>query len=173
MFHRITLIGFVGQAPQMRYTEEGTPVTNFSVATRQVVSKERVAACPQGWKESLNGKNWELTTWFRVTCWRNLAEAVNQYLEKGSQVFVEVLVRGFRQLAPARHPEPCGEFPVPAVEGLHPAGGASRYPFLGHHLAGGHRDVGDWRALVGVAQLRRLADETDKRNPVEHLTPPE
>ncbi len=56
MFHRITLIGFVGQEPQMRYTEDGTPVSNISVATRQVVSKERVAACPQGWKESLNGK---------------------------------------------------------------------------------------------------------------------
>jgi single-stranded DNA-binding protein len=35
MFHRITIIGFVGQDPQMRYTEDGTPVTNFSVATRQ------------------------------------------------------------------------------------------------------------------------------------------
>jgi len=67
MFHRITIIGFVGQEPQMRYTEDGTPVTNFSVATRQVVSKERVSGCPAGWKESLNGKNWELTTWFRVT----------------------------------------------------------------------------------------------------------
>ena len=55
MFHRITIIGFVGQPPQMRYTEDGTAVTNFSVATRQVVSKERVAGCPQGWKESLNG----------------------------------------------------------------------------------------------------------------------
>ncbi len=40
----ITIIGFVGQDPQMRYTEDGTPVTNFSVATRQVVSKERVAS---------------------------------------------------------------------------------------------------------------------------------
>jgi single-stranded DNA-binding protein len=65
-----------------------------ALATRQVVSKERVAACPQGWKKSLNGKNWELTTWFRVTCWRNLAEAVNQYLEKGSQVFVKGELRG-------------------------------------------------------------------------------
>jgi hypothetical protein len=36
MFHRITIIGFVGQAPQMRYTEDGTPVTNFSVATRRL-----------------------------------------------------------------------------------------------------------------------------------------
>ena len=58
------------------------------------MSKERVAGCPAGWKESLNGKNWELTTWFRVTCWRKLAEAVNQYLEKGSQVFVEGELRG-------------------------------------------------------------------------------
>ena len=94
MFHRITIIGFVGQEPQMRYTEDGTPVTNFSVATRQVVSKERVAGCPQGWKESLNGKNWELTTWFRVTAWRKLAEAANEFLDKGQQVFVEGELRG-------------------------------------------------------------------------------
>ena len=94
MFHRVTIIGFVGQDPQMRYAPDGTPVTNFSVATRQIVSKERVAACPQGWKESLNGNNWELTTWFRVTAWRKLAEAVNQYLEKGSQVFVEGELKG-------------------------------------------------------------------------------
>ena len=97
MFHRITIIGFVGQAPQMRYSPDGTPVTNFSVATRQVVSKERVATCPQGWKESLNGKNWELTTWWRVTCWRKLAEAVNEYLQKGAQVYVEGEARGEAQ----------------------------------------------------------------------------
>ena len=97
MFHRITLIGFVGQSPSMRYTEDGTPVTNFSVATRQVVSKERVATCPQGWKESLNGKNWELTTWLRVTCWRKLAEAVNEFVGKGQQVFVEGDLRGEAQ----------------------------------------------------------------------------
>ena len=94
MFHRVTIIGFVGMDPQMRFAPDGTPVTNFSVATRQVVSKDRVAACPQGWKESLNGKNWELTTWFRVTCWRKLAEAVNQFLEKGSEVFVEGELKG-------------------------------------------------------------------------------
>jgi single-stranded DNA-binding protein len=44
---------------------------------------------PAGWKESLDGKNWELTAWFRVSCWRGLAESVNQYLGKGSQVFVD------------------------------------------------------------------------------------
>jgi single-strand DNA-binding protein len=94
MFHRVSLIGFVGQDPEMRYLEDGTPVTNLSVATRQAVSKERVEACPTGWKESLNGKNWELTTWFRITCWRRLAETVNQYVQKGSQLYVEGELKG-------------------------------------------------------------------------------
>jgi len=94
MLHEVTIIGFVGQEPGMRYTEDGTPVTNFSVATRQVVSKERAESCPKGWKESLNGKNWELTTWFRISSWRGLAEACNAYLEKGSQVYVRGELRG-------------------------------------------------------------------------------
>jgi len=97
MFHRLTIIGLVGVEPQMRYTPDGTPVCNFSVATRQAVSKERVAACPAGWKESLNSKNWELTTWFRVTCWRRLAEAVNEFVVKGQQVFVEGELKGEAQ----------------------------------------------------------------------------
>lgn len=35
-----------------------------------------------GWQESLADKDWEMMTWFRVTCWRNLADALNQYLER-------------------------------------------------------------------------------------------
>ena len=61
MFQRVTLIGRVGQDPQMRYTPDGTPVTNISVATTEVVSKTMPGGgerpCPQGWKESYNGKN--------------------------------------------------------------------------------------------------------------------
>ncbi|MFC2036697.1 single-stranded DNA-binding protein [Chloroflexota bacterium] len=94
MFHRVTLIGNVGQDPQMRYTQDGTPVTSFSVATSTSLSKATRPECPNGWKESYNGKNWELTTWWRVTCWRGLAETVNQYLTKGRQVFVEGEVGG-------------------------------------------------------------------------------
>ncbi len=98
MFHRVTLIGRVGQDPQMRYTTDGTPVTTLSVATTTTVSKtlpnggER--PCPEGWKESYNKRYWELTTWWRVTCWRNLAETVNEYVRKGQLVFVEGEVRG-------------------------------------------------------------------------------
>ena len=89
MFQRVTLIGHVGQDPQMRYTPDGTPVASFSLATKNVVSKARTPECPNGWKESFNGKAWEVTTWWRVTCWRQLAETVSQYVTKGMQVFVE------------------------------------------------------------------------------------
>jgi single-strand DNA-binding protein len=82
----------------MRYTPEGTPVTSFSVATTTTLSKTLPGGgerpCPNGWKESYNGRNWELTTWWRVTCWRGLAETVNTYLSKGRQVFVEGEVTG-------------------------------------------------------------------------------
>ena len=94
MFHRVTLIGNVGRDPEMRYTPDGTPVTNFSVATTTTLSKQTQPECPAGWKESFNAKNWQLTTWWRVTCWRGLAETVNQYLSKGRQVFVEGEVSG-------------------------------------------------------------------------------
>jgi single-strand DNA-binding protein len=94
MFQRVTLIGNVGRDPQMRYTPSGIPVTDFSLATTTSVSKESRPECPAGWKESYNSRNWELTTWWRVTCWRGLAETVNQYLSKGRQVYVEGEVSG-------------------------------------------------------------------------------
>ena len=98
MFQRVTLIGHVGQDPQMRYTPDGVAVTTISVATKETISKSMPGggerSCPQGWKESYNGRSWELTTWWRVTCWRGLAETVNQYLTKGQQVFVEGVVGG-------------------------------------------------------------------------------
>ena len=97
MFHKVTIIGNLGGDPEMRYTPSGTAVTNFSVATTTRVPKERngqETPCPEGWKESFNGRNWELTTWWRVTAWRQLAETCNQFLSKGSQVYVEGEVRG-------------------------------------------------------------------------------
>ena len=94
MFQRVTLIGNVGRDPQMRYTPDGTPVTDFSLATTTTLSKSTRPECPAGWKESYNGRNWELTTWWRVTTWRQLAETCNQFLSKGSQVYVEGELRG-------------------------------------------------------------------------------
>lgn len=68
-------MGRLGRDPEMRYTPDGTPVTNFSVATDKV------------WYDD-DGKKHERTTWYRVTAWRRLAETCNQYLAKGRLVMV-------------------------------------------------------------------------------------
>jgi len=76
MYQKITLIGRLGNDPQMRYTADGTPVTSFSVAT------------DRRWTDA-NGQQQQRTVWFRVTAWRRLAETCNQFLAKGRMVFVE------------------------------------------------------------------------------------
>lgn len=80
MYQRLTIIGNLGQDPEMRYTSDGTPVTNFSVATNR------------RWTNA-DGSQGEETVWFRVTAWRRLAEVCNEYLEKGRQVLVEGRLR--------------------------------------------------------------------------------
>jgi single-strand DNA-binding protein len=76
MYHKVIIVGNLGQDPEMRYTPDGTPVTNFSVATNRK------------WNNR-DGSQGEETVWFRITAWRQLAELCNQYLSKGRQVFVE------------------------------------------------------------------------------------
>ena len=76
MFHRIIIVGNLGRDPEMRYLPNGTPVTNFSVATNRTYT-------------NANGERVQETIWFRVAAWGKQAETVNQYLHKGSRVLVE------------------------------------------------------------------------------------
>ena len=85
---RIELIGHVTE-PQMRYTAGGVPVTNFSIAVKKLAHKSKAEECPKGWKQGYSEDYWELTTWYRITCWRYLAEQANDRLEKGHKVYVE------------------------------------------------------------------------------------
>ncbi len=80
MYHRIVIVGYLGRDPEMRYTPDGTPVTNFSVATSRKWTNQ-------------DGSQSEETVWFRVTAWRRLAETCNQYLSKGRMVLVEGRMR--------------------------------------------------------------------------------
>ena len=80
MYHKITIAGNLGRDPEMRYTQDGTPVTNFSVATNR------------RWTNP-DGSQGEETIWFRVSAWRRLAEICNQYLQKGRPVLVEGRLR--------------------------------------------------------------------------------
>ena len=76
MYHKVIIVGYLGRDPEMRYTPDGTPVTNFSVATSR------------RWKRQ-DDTQVDETTWFRVTAWRQLAELCNQYLSKGRPVLIE------------------------------------------------------------------------------------
>lgn len=76
MYQRTIVVGHLGRDPEMRYTPAGVPVTSFNIATTRK------------WTNA-NGEQQEKTTWFRVTCWRKLAELTQQYLKKGRLVLVE------------------------------------------------------------------------------------
>lgn len=75
MYQEITIVGNVGRDPEIRYTQGGVAVCDFSVA----VNKRYTTA---------GGEVRDETTWFRVTCWRQLAETMAKYLTKGKQVLV-------------------------------------------------------------------------------------
>ena len=70
MFQQTTIIGRLGNDPEMRAMPNGNYVTSFSVAT------------------SRKYKDVEETTWFRISVYGNQAEACNKYLSKGSPVLV-------------------------------------------------------------------------------------
>ena len=74
--NRVQLIGFLGKEPETRYTPSGKKVTLFSVA----VSRR--------WR-SADGEAKETTDWFNVEAWGRMAEVCQEYLHKGSLVFVE------------------------------------------------------------------------------------
>jgi single-strand DNA-binding protein len=74
--NKVMIIGNLGRDPEMRYTPSGKPVTSFSVATSR------------SWVTT-DGERRDATEWFNVVSWGNLAEICNQYLRKGSKVYVE------------------------------------------------------------------------------------
>ena len=76
MYQKLTIVGNLGRDPELRYTAQGTAVCNISVATNE------------SWTDG-DGVKHERVTWFRVSCWRRMAEAVAQYMSKGRQVLVE------------------------------------------------------------------------------------
>lgn len=75
MYQQITLVGNLGNDPEMRYTPGGVPVASFNLAVNK------------SWT-SQDGQRQDKTTWFRITAWRKQAEIVSQYLTKGRQVLV-------------------------------------------------------------------------------------
>ena len=74
--NKAILIGRLGRDPEVRYTNQGSQVTTFSLAT------------DEAWTDR-NGERQKRTEWHRIVTWGKLAEICGQYLKKGSQVFIE------------------------------------------------------------------------------------
>jgi len=74
MLNQVTIIGNVGQDPELREAG-GTSVVNFSIATTERY-KDR------------NGEQQENTQWHRVSFWGKPAEIIAQYVSKGSKLYV-------------------------------------------------------------------------------------
>ncbi|HEY9122594.1 MAG TPA: single-stranded DNA-binding protein [Brevefilum sp.] len=75
MYQQITIVGYLGRDPEMRFTPSGQAVTSFSVATSRSYTTNA-------------GQKVDETTWFRISVWGSQAEACNQYLSKGRPVLV-------------------------------------------------------------------------------------
>ncbi|MEF3169544.1 MAG: single-stranded DNA-binding protein [Deltaproteobacteria bacterium] len=73
--NKVLLIGRLGADPEIRYTQSGTGVATFRIATNRSIKRN------DQWEE--------VTDWHRIVAWDRLAETVSQYLKKGSLVFIE------------------------------------------------------------------------------------
>ncbi|VAW34449.1 Single-stranded DNA-binding protein [hydrothermal vent metagenome] len=76
MINKVILIGNLGADPEIRYTQSGTPVVNFRIATTE------------RWKDK-DGQQQEQTEWHNIVAWKRLAEICGEYLAKGSKVYIE------------------------------------------------------------------------------------
>lgn len=74
--NKVILIGHVGKQPEIRYMQNGAPVANFSLATNEY------------WTSN-TGEKQERTEWHKIVAWRRLAEFAQQYIQKGSYLYIE------------------------------------------------------------------------------------
>ena len=77
MINKAILIGRLGRDPEIRYTQSGTAVANFTMATSEK------------WKDKNSGEMQERTEWHRIVAFGKLGEICGEYLTKGKQIYIE------------------------------------------------------------------------------------
>ena len=75
--NKVILVGNLGKDPEVRYTANGDAVATLAIATSEA------------WTDKQSGQKQEHTEWHRVVFFGRLAEVCNQYLKKGSSIYVE------------------------------------------------------------------------------------
>lgn len=77
MINKAIIVGNLGKDPEVSYTQSGTAVAKFSVATSEK------------WKDKNSGEMKEKTEWINITAFGRMAEICGEYLTKGRQVYLE------------------------------------------------------------------------------------
>jgi len=75
--NKVILVGNLGRDPELRYTQGGQPVANFTIATNE------------SWTKKDGSGREEKTEWHRIVAWGRTAELCTQYLAKGRTVYIE------------------------------------------------------------------------------------
>ena len=81
MINKVILVGNVGLDPEVRTTESGVKVARLRLATSERYTDKQ------------SGERKELTEWHTITLWRGLADIVDRYVHKGSQLYIEGRLR--------------------------------------------------------------------------------
>jgi len=75
--NKVMLIGNLGRDPEIRYSQQGLAVVNFSIATSE------------SWTDKNSGQKQEKTEWHRIVVFGKQAEICEKYLSKGSSIYIE------------------------------------------------------------------------------------
>ncbi len=76
--NKVILVGNLGADPEVRHTQDGRPIVNLRLATSE------------SWRDKSSGEKREKTEWHRVVIFsEGLAKVAEQYLHKGSKVYIE------------------------------------------------------------------------------------
>lgn len=78
--NKVILVGNVGKDPETRHLDKGVTVTRFSLATTETYT-------------SKTGEKVSNTEWHNIVAWRGLAETIEKYVKKGSQLYIEGRLR--------------------------------------------------------------------------------
>lgn len=84
--NKVMLIGNVGADPEIRYLAGSNPQENVKVASLRLATSER-------YRDRNSNETKEVTEWHSITAWRGLADIIEKYVRKGTQIYVEGRLR--------------------------------------------------------------------------------
>lgn len=80
--NKVILVGNVGRDPEVKYFDNGSAVANFTLATTE-----------RGYTAANGTQIPDRTEWHNIVCWRGLAKVAEQFIKKGTQVYIEGKIR--------------------------------------------------------------------------------